>query len=125
MYDSGSQVYSLLLELFPKKMTTGDYRFLVFDMMDPALSDDERHAARDALRDVIGIDPLFEVHWARAVAENPELEDRKEENRRILFDAYYNKNIDSEARIEKRAEWEEALGEDPLEEDGIMHDWDS
>src|SRR5689334_8036369 len=127
MYDNGAQVYDLFVRKFPQKMATGEYRYLVFDMMDSSLTDAERHAARDALGRVLGIDPLFEVSWERSILENPSLDnaDVRDKNRRLLFDAYFNQRADTEERVEKREEWEQALGRDPLVESGPMYDWDS
>jgi hypothetical protein len=123
MYDTGDEIWELLTDIFPQLMD--QHRELVDLMVDRSVTYEERRAARDLLTNVLGVDPMFEVDWARNVAENPDLELNRDDNRRLLFDGYFNKFIDKEQRVDAREEFTEALGRDPLEDDAPMHDWES
>lgn len=127
MYDNADEVWSLFGQVFGAARLTQDHRRYINLLMDPNTSSEDRHAIRSILETQLGIDPLFEIHWGRSVAENPDLNaaSERDDNRRLLFDAWYNRTLPTPDRTEARGEWEDALGRDPLADDGPMRDWES
>lgn len=126
MYDTGQEVWELFVQVFGGRLVE-DHRRYINILMSPNSTREDREAVRSILESQLGIDPMFEIHWARSVLENPDIDtaDSRDEFRRLLFDAWYAKNLDTEDRVEARDEWADALGRDPLEDDGPMRDWES
>lgn len=123
MYDTGQEVWELLSSLFPQ--LTDEHRALIFELMDPSTSREDRRLIRTILESAIGVDPKFEIHWHRSIQENPDLLENELNNRRLLFDAWYNDAPTLDERLEARDAWEGELGRDPFLDDGPMRDWES
>lgn len=126
MYDNASEVWSLFTQVFGARLTE-EHRRYVNILMDPNTAKEDRQAVRSILESQFGIDPMYEIHWARSIAENPDLNqpDVRDSNRELLYDAWYNKALPTEDKNEARVEWEDTLGRDPFVDDGPMRDWES
>lgn len=126
MYDNADEVWSLFVQIFGDRITE-EHRRYVQILMDPNTSTEDRQAVRTILESQFGVDPMYEIHWARSVVENPDIDapDVRDDNRRLLYDAWYNKSLPPDDKTEARTDWEDQLGRDPFVDDGPMRDWES
>jgi hypothetical protein len=125
MYDTGTEAWALLSRLFPNLTDTD--RAMIYDLMSMGTSTEDRSAIRALLARKIGVDPLFEIGWARATAERWNLDDPsvREENRRLFYNGWFAKDVDTDDRVAARDEFINRLGRDPYEDDAPLRDWDS
>lgn len=121
MFDTGAQAMIFLKKKFPNKQFTKRQKQHVFTMMNRAAPLDERKAARDLLTDVLGINPMFEIDWARLSREKPELLIDPVGNRRLLYDGFYNGGATKTTKDEAKREFIDRLGRHPFKEDAPMH----
>lgn len=141
MYDSGPEVVKLLTKVFTKKVrrpggSATDWeevtkvgareRDLLMELMSTRTKPSDKKAIRRILAKTLGVDPIYEVQWARDIHEKPALDrpDVRDENRRLLFKGYFDKKIKKEERMEARGKYTERLGHDPLAPGtGMRKDW--
>jgi len=143
MYDTGPEVIKLLSKVFVKKVRKPNRpgssepqweevskvgtreKELLMELRNPNTKASDKKAIRRILTKTFGVDPIFEVQWARDIHEKPELDrpEVRETNRKLLFDGYFNKRIKKEDRVEAREKYTERLGHDPLANEAMRRDW--